>query len=406
MAAKQSRLRLVGAAAAMALCAVLLIAAPTTRPARAVPAKDAKNVNRLVDIGGRRLFLQCRGSSSPTVVLESGYRDRADPWSLNLFDVPGAIMVLPGVAAFTRVCTYDRPGTAIVLDDVLRPSRSDPVPMPRTAADVVAELKALLRAGKIPGPYILVGHSFGGLFVRLYAGVHPERVAGLVLVDALSEGVKARMTADQWATYVRLGFIEPPPALAPYTDLETIDPGPASDAMQAARPLRRIPAVVLSKGRPFALAPDFPPGLADALNAAWSAAQNELAARVHALRHTVATHSAHYIQLQQPNLVINAIEQVVQAVRHGVTIRCHGGKRSCRAKVPIGGGATDRKVTIDLPATNLRRVAARPSNRSLRGSYSLTGRHFGDGRRTYQLTVSANQSVPAGSYLMVTFRAR
>jgi hypothetical protein len=135
-------------------------------------------------------------------------------------------------------------------------------------------------------------------------------------------------------------------------------------------------------------------------------AQNELASRVHALRHTVAAHSGHYIQLQRPELVVNAIEQVVQAVRHGVTIRCTGEKRSCRAKVRIGGGATDRRVTIGLPATNMRYVAAQPSNRSLRGSYSLTARHFGDGRRTYQLTVSASQSVPAGSYLTVRFRAR
>jgi pimeloyl-ACP methyl ester carboxylesterase len=392
---------LVGTGAAILLC-VLSLASATTRPARAIAVKD---ITRLVDIGGRKIYLQCRGSGSPTVILESGYRDRADPWSLNLFDVAGATMVLPGVAAFTRVCTYDRPGTAIVLDDVLRPARSDPVPMPRTAADVVAELNALLRAAKIPGPYVLVGHSFGGLFVRLYASVHPARVAGLVLVDALSEGVRARMTGDQWATYVRLAFIEAPPALAAYKDLETIDPGPASAAMAAARPLRRIPAVVLSKGKPFALAPDFPPALADALNAAWSAAQNELASRVHALRHTVAARSAHYIQLQQPELVTNAIEQVVQAVRHGVTIRCNGGKRSCRAKVRIGGGVTDRKVTIDLPATNLRQVGVRPA-RGLRGKYSLAAGHFGSGRRTYELTVSADQSVPAGSYLTVSFRRR
>ena len=151
------------------------------------------DAGRRVDIGGRKLYLECRGAGSPTVILESGYRDRADPWSLNLFELPGATMVLPGVAAFTRVCTYDRPGTAILLDGDFQPSRSDPVPMPRSATAIVAELHALLRAAKVPGPYVLVGHSFGGLFVRLYASVHPGRVAGLVLVDALSEGVRAHV---------------------------------------------------------------------------------------------------------------------------------------------------------------------------------------------------------------------
>jgi pimeloyl-ACP methyl ester carboxylesterase len=179
------------------LALTLSLFLPATVPA-AVPARDTPRDDfaRLVDIGGRNVYLECRGTGSPTVILESGYRDRGDPWSLNQFELAGATMVLPGVSAFTRVCTYDRPGTAIILDDVLQPSRSDPVPMPRTAPDVVAELQALLRAGKVHDPYVLVGHSFGGLFVRLYTSIHPVRVAGLVLVDALSEGVRARMTPD------------------------------------------------------------------------------------------------------------------------------------------------------------------------------------------------------------------
>jgi pimeloyl-ACP methyl ester carboxylesterase len=211
----------------------------------------------------------------------------------------------------------DRPGTAIVLDDRLRPSRSDPVAMPRSAPAVVAELHSLLRAAKVPGPYVLVGHSFGGLFVRLYASRHPRQVSGLVLVDALAEGVRSRLTAEQWHTYVRLGFIERPAPLAAYADLETIDPGPALDAMIRARPVRRIPAVVLSKGKAFDLGPGFPADLAAALNSAWSNAQRGLARRVHAIRQTVATKSAHYIQLQQPGLVIQAVRQVVRAARRG-----------------------------------------------------------------------------------------
>jgi pimeloyl-ACP methyl ester carboxylesterase len=361
------------------------------------------DAGRRVDIGGRKLYLECRAAGSPTVILESGYRDRADPWSLNLFELPGATMVLPGVAAFTRVCTYDRPGTAILLDGDFQPSRSDPVPMPRSATAIVAELHALLRAAKVPGPYVLVGHSFGGLFVRLYASVHPGRVAGLVLVDALSEGVRARMSAEQWRAYVRLGFIEPPPPYAGYRDLETVDPGPASDAMRRARPLRRIPAIVLSKGRPFELGPDFPPDLAGALNAAWAAAQDELAARVHAIRHIVVSESAHYIQLEQPRVVIQTVRQVVQAVRTGVVVKCVGSRRSCRARVSIAGGASYRKVVIRLSAAGLRLASVGPNRRSLRGSYSLTNGRYRKGGSEYELTLSAVQSVPRASYLTFSF---
>ena len=92
----------------------------------------------LVDIGGRSLYLECRGSGSPTVILEAGFRSRADYWTDDLIQ-PGAprTMVFPGVAAFTRVCAYDRPGTIDRDRRRLQPSRSDPVAMPRTALDSV-----------------------------------------------------------------------------------------------------------------------------------------------------------------------------------------------------------------------------------------------------------------------------
>ena len=154
----------------------------------------------LVDVGGRKLYFECEGAGSPTVILEAGFRTRADLWSDDLIqpDAPRT-MVLPGVAEFTRVCAYDRPVTATVRDGELLTSRSDAVSMPRTAEEAVADLHALLEAASIPGPYVLVGHSFGGLFVRLYAATHPADVVGLVLVDAFSEAMEDEMTPEQWA---------------------------------------------------------------------------------------------------------------------------------------------------------------------------------------------------------------
>jgi pimeloyl-ACP methyl ester carboxylesterase len=119
----------------------------------------------MVDIGGgRKIHLECRGEGSPTTVLVSGKGDRADIWRTPTPDMPGP-PVLPEVAKFTRVCAYDRPGTIGALAG--EPSRTDPVPEPVTAAAGAADLYAVLTAAEVPGPYVLVGHSMGGLIARL-----------------------------------------------------------------------------------------------------------------------------------------------------------------------------------------------------------------------------------------------
>ncbi len=273
----------------------------------------------LVDIGnGRRLWLECRGSGSPTVLLEAGYRSPATVWTDDLVqpDAPRT-MVFEGVATVTRVCLYERPGVAGVIDGVFQPSRSDPVPMPRTAGSVVADLHALLRAADVPGPYVLVGHSLGGLFVRLYAATYPDEVAGLVLVDAWSEQVKDLLTPAEWESYVRVNSILPP-EMAGYPEYETIDFAAASAEMTEAairHPLPGLPLVVVARGQPAGLPEDvlgFPP---DVLERAWRSAQEELAMLGSGARFVVARDSAHYVQLQQPRLTIAAVEAVVAAAR-------------------------------------------------------------------------------------------
>ena len=287
-----------------------------------VDAGDPGDFSGLVDIGGgRRMYLQCRGQGGPTVVLLSGGGNTGGAWTV-LPDQVAPPAVLPGVAAFTRVCAYDRPGTALDADPPDDRSRSDPIPQPTTAEAMVADLHALLTAAGVPGPYVLAGHSFGGLVARLYAATYPDEVVGLVLVDPFSEAVRAALTPDQWQTWLATNGVPPPDLLATYPEVERIDIDASADEMEraaAAQPLRPLPLVVLSAGRTGEMTPEqaaaLPPGYPEALMAALKANAAFVGTLLPDARVVSVADSGHYIQGEHPELVIDAIRQVVDAVR-------------------------------------------------------------------------------------------
>ena len=276
----------------------------------------------LVDVGGgRKMYLKCSGRGSPTVVLVGGLRASADDWSISDKSKP---TVFPEVAKFTRVCACDRPGTPVGE----KPSRSDPVPQPTTAKDAVVDLHALLRAAGEAGPYVVVGHSYGGLIVRLYASTYPKEVSGLVLIDALSEGLQDAETPEQWAIQRKLIEGDVRESVALYPALERIDVDRSFDQIRAAPPLRSIPLVVLSADRPWGpqvpsmiaagkLAADIPPDFGYVTDAAQKKAQERLAKLVPNEKHITNTNSGHEIHKEHPQLVIDAIREVVEAVRSG-----------------------------------------------------------------------------------------
>ena len=272
---------------------------------------------RLIDVGGYRLHLYCTGTvrlGSPTVILEAGYGNTSLVWS----------KVQPEVASFTRVCSYDRAGYGW----------SDNGPLPRTAGHMVTELHTLLARAGVAGPYVLVGHSYGGLIMQLYASTYPQQVAGLVLVESVHE--------DQFR-YPELHVGPIPPicqALAPFGIVRVLGfallpsvaeypptAQPAAKAqfnqtrfcqtasdeyaswdessaqVRAARhPLGHLPLVVLTHGLPYL----GPQGERD-----WQALQRDLAGLSSDSVSIIATHSGHFIQLEQPDLVIAAIQQVL-----------------------------------------------------------------------------------------------
>lgn len=160
-------------------------AAETWRDSRAYPLPG-----ELVDVGGHRLHLIRRGAGGPAVVLDAGLAGFSLDWGL----------VYPEVARFTTVCAYDRAGYGW----------SERGPVPRTSARIVDELHTLLRTAGVEPPYVLVGHSFGGYNVRLFADRYPDEVAGMVLVDVSHEDTSNRLSPELRRGYERFERAEVP----------------------------------------------------------------------------------------------------------------------------------------------------------------------------------------------------
>jgi len=233
-----------------------------------------------VDVGGYKLYIDCTGTGRPTVVLDGGYGHGVDWWNV----------VQPAVASFTRVCSYDRAGVG----------NSDPRKMSAGTSDqVVKELHTLLRNAHIPGPYVLAGHSLGGLNIRLYAHQHRSQVAGIVEVDGAVEGLCTS------------GF-----SACPSGD-EDIDIIASMAQVRAATrgvitgSLGTLPLVVLSNGL------GYNPGGPTRDNQLWQRFQNLLPSASTNSIHVVALHSDYLILVagEQPALVTQALREVVMAVR-------------------------------------------------------------------------------------------
>jgi len=256
------------------------------------------NGGRLVDVGGgRSLYLSCVGSGSPTIILEAGFGGTTNDWSA----------VQPQLGRSTRTCAYDRAGLG----------NSLPIPGVHDAGDEIADLEALLEHARIAPPYVLVGHSYGGLLARLFARVHSDETAGVVLVDAMGRDQDRRLLRV-WRAVARVRARVPEPTSEPVEDGVDIRAGEALDA--EGRALPAVPLAVITAGRDNL---QIPASVRPAVAAAWTGMQDELAAMSPDHLHVVAVRSGHAVQSYaegQPGVVIKAVRAVSEAARRHASL--------------------------------------------------------------------------------------
>jgi pimeloyl-ACP methyl ester carboxylesterase len=285
-------------------------------------AKVVLSGGELVAIGGgRSLYLRCVGSGSPTVLLEAGFGGTTNNWSA----------VQPQLGRTTRTCAYDRAGSG----------NSLPMPGVHDAGDDVEDLARLLEAAELPPPYLLVGHSYGGLLMRVFANAHPETTAGVVLVDAMGRNQDRRLSAIWRKAPARVRRSVPDPA-EPVINGVDMRAGAALDA--EVRELPAVPLIVITRGHADVDEPQLPAALQRKVGRAWMDMQDELAALSDDSVHVVATRSGHFVQSPadgQPGIVIRGVRAAATAARdHTALPACArifpGAGVRCRS--PRGGG--------------------------------------------------------------------
>jgi pimeloyl-ACP methyl ester carboxylesterase len=244
-----------------------------------------------IPVGAYKLHIYCIGSGVPAVIMEAGWGDVGDTWSL----------VQPEVAKYTQACSYDRVGLG----------SSDPGPEPDTYLQAVTDLHILLENAAIKVPYILVGHSLGGMYILLYTHQYPEEVVGLVLVDSSHPDSFERDAAalppetpneSESIKFYREWFASAikDPTLPP----ELLEPGS----------LGNLPLVVIT-GTNKQRADDLPAELNAKFNQIWVELQKELALLSANSTHIITSKSGHFIQHDEPELVIDAILNLLAEVR-------------------------------------------------------------------------------------------
>jgi pimeloyl-ACP methyl ester carboxylesterase len=286
-------------------------------------------LGQMISVGSHDLHFYCTGEGSPTVVLEAGAGMGLVSWST----------IQDELGRFTETCSYDRAGYGW----------SEPGPKPRNARQITSELSTLLENAEKAGPYVLVGHSFGGLIIRLFSHTHPGQVAGLVLVDGIHEdggevwGQESALYRPTWRLapvlarigLVRLGAGSVLPQIGAVADeayrhmLQQASLSRAVSALSAellslptseaqlrgtGRSLGELPLIVVAAGH-LGLPGQFPAEWVEEQYPRWLELQHELTTRSSRGELRIVEDSWHGIQWDRPDAVIQAVREIIEEVR-------------------------------------------------------------------------------------------
>ena len=269
-------------------------------------APPAGPLEKLVDIGSHRLFIHCIGEGSPTIVIDTGIGETYESWE----------SVIESLSQSTRVCAYDRAGYG----------QSEIGPMPRNGQRVTDELNLLLNKSGVKPPYVLVGHSLGGLHMQVFAANYPEQVAGIVLLDPpplawimgegfpeLRELFNQETAAIQEAAEAARASSDPE-AKAQADFLETVASefeqffGDTGHQVADIRSFGELPLIVIGATEPD---PNFGES-AQAYRQFWNDESRTLAGKSENGRFILAEGSSHHIHLDAPEVLTQEILQIVQ----------------------------------------------------------------------------------------------
>jgi len=238
-----------------------------------------------VDVGGHSLNLLIGGQGSPAVVFEGGFGAGIASWST----------VQKEVAAFARTVSYDRAGLG----------QSELGPKPRTAKQIATELHTALEKAGVKPPYVLVGHSFGGIYARVFAEMYPKEVVGMVLLDPSQETFNDWLKKNQPARLKDMqAQIARPPEGVRAEDAAT---DASYDEARAAKVPPGILVILLSATEDETMPAD--------ARRVWIEKHKEWIATVPGAKHIVVEKTGHFIQAQQPKLVIDTIRQILSRIR-------------------------------------------------------------------------------------------
>ena len=269
----------------------------------------------MVVVDGRQVHLLCQGQGSPAVILESGMPGTSLGWA----------SVIEDIASFARVCAYDRAGWGW----------SEAGPQPRTISNITRELRDLLRTAKVGPPYVLVGHSFGGLIVQVYASQFPDEVAGMVLVDSSHPDLARRSgSLDRMGRVAfRLKL------LAPLGIARFLIDVPSGNPESRPSSVRAMEKELLETTRSFWTMASERAGLRESLNQAaedrprlgrkplvvltegrrrmefWHAMQEQFTELSDNSEWQVVDGAGHFIHQDEPDIVVDAVRRVVESAR-------------------------------------------------------------------------------------------